>query len=134
MCTIKFSSQILRSIYYFTVTTFRSCFEADEEKAEDMLRSRCCVTKVPSCVLTKWISCQLVNNSLAVRDICKAVNTAWGNLKKLKIYSKLEHWQCLVYHLCYWKVGFITSKSYQGHVKKKDKIANLLIFILKYWC
>lgn len=133
MFTIKFSSQILRRcIYAFTVITFRSCLETDEEKAEDMLRSRCCVTKVPSCVLTKWISCRLVNNSLAVRDICKVVNTSWGNKKKLKIFSKLKHWQCLFYHLCYWIVGFIISASYQGHVKRKDRLANLLIFVLKY--
>lgn len=30
-----------------------SCFEIDEEKADNMLRSRCCMTKVPSCELTK---------------------------------------------------------------------------------
>lgn len=75
----------------FTVTAFTKGFEIDEEKTEDMLRSRCCMTKEPSCVLTKWISCRLVNNSLAVRDIYKAVNTAWGNKKKkLKAFSKLK--------------------------------------------
>ena len=37
----------------FNVTTFRNRCEVDEAKAEDMLRSRCYMTKVPSCVLTK---------------------------------------------------------------------------------
>lgn len=44
---------IEREPIYCTLTSFRYCFEIDKEKAKDMLRSRCCVTKVPSCVLTK---------------------------------------------------------------------------------
>lgn len=70
------------SIYVFIVIIFR-CFEIDEEKVDSMLRSRCCMIKVFSCELIKWILCRLVNNFLVVRDICKVVNIVWGN-KKIK--------------------------------------------------
>lgn len=104
------------------MTTFRNSFEVDEEKAEDMSRSRCYMTEVPSCVLTKWISCRLVNNSLAVRDICGAVSTAWGNKKKLKAFSKLKTLAVSSLPSVLLKSWFCCGKSYQGHFQKKKLV------------
>lgn len=47
--------------------------------------------QVPSCVLTKWISWWLINNSLSGRGICKTVNTAWGN-NNINLEKKRNFW------------------------------------------